>query len=182
MSQPYGCRQELAARSTALGAGELGLAGAVLEEALARRSGCHRSRNDLDEHAPARRPEPSASGRLRPRSTARLASACASSGPRAHSAASASARACSASSGTTSSASPIRSASSALTWRPVMHQLLRPAGPDQAGQPLRAAAARDDAEQDLGLAEHGPLRRRSGSRRRAPARTRRRGRSRRPRR
>ena len=37
------------------------------------------------------------------------------------------------------------------------HQLLGPAGADGARQPLRAAAAGDDAEQDLGLAEHGSL-------------------------
>ena len=36
-------------------------------------------------------------------------------------------------------------------------QLLGPARPDQAGQALGAAAAGDDAEQDLGLAELGPL-------------------------
>ncbi len=36
-------------------------------------------------------------------------------------------------------------------------QLLAPRRPDEAGQALRAAAAGDDAEQDLGLAEHGPL-------------------------
>ena len=36
-------------------------------------------------------------------------------------------------------------------------QLLGPARADQPGQALRAAAAGDDAEQDLRLAEHGPL-------------------------
>ena len=36
-------------------------------------------------------------------------------------------------------------------------QVLGSARADQAGQPLRAAAARDDAEQDLGLAEPGLL-------------------------
>ena len=46
-----------------------------------------------------------------------------------------------------------------LDLTPGEHQLLGPGRPDQAGQPLRAAAAGDDAEQDLGLTEHGPLRR-----------------------
>jgi hypothetical protein len=35
--------------------------------------------------------------------------------------------------------------------------LLGPTRPDQTGQPLRAAAAGNDAEEDLGLAEHGPF-------------------------
>ena len=37
-------------------------------------------------------------------------------------------------------------------------EVLGPGRPDEAGQPLRAAPAGDDAEQDLGLAEHGLLR------------------------
>ena len=37
------------------------------------------------------------------------------------------------------------------------HHLLGPAGPDQSRQALRAAAAGDDPEQDLRLAEHRPL-------------------------
>ena len=67
------------------------------------------------------------------------------------------ARSCSSSGATTSSTRPMRSASSACTWRPVRIRSLARAGPTSAGQPLRAAAAGDDAEQDLGLAEHGPL-------------------------
>ena len=82
-------------------------------------------------------------------------SASAASGPRATSAASSSARV-SGSSSTTSSASPMRSASSALHLTTGQAQLLGPARPDEAGQPLRAAAAGDDPEQDLGLTEHGP--------------------------
>ena len=74
------------------------------------------------------------------------------------SAASASARSCSSSCGTTSSASPIRNASSARTWRPVMHSSLARLAPTVARQTLRAAAAGDDAEQDLRLAEHGLVR------------------------
>ena len=68
------------------------------------------------------------------------------------------------------------------TWRPVRIRSLARAGPDQAGQALGAAAAGDDAEQDLGLAEPGVVARRCAGRRPAPARSRRRGRSRRPRR
>ena len=41
---------------------------------------------------------------------------------------------------------------------PGQAELLRPAGPDRSGQTLRTAATGDDAEQDLGLAEHGLLR------------------------
>ena len=66
----------------------------------------------------------------------------------------------------------MRSASSAFTCRPVIMISLARAGPDQPGQPLRAAAAGDDAEQDLGLAEHRPLRRHpvvAGQRQLAPA-------------
>ena len=58
-------------------------------------------------------------------------------------------------------------------------QVLGPGRADQPGEALGAAAARDDAEQDLGLARAWPSRWRCGSRRPAPARTRRRGRSRR---
>ena len=47
------------------------------------------------------------------------------------------------------------SASSARTWRPEKIRSLARDGADQAGQPLGAAAAGDDAEQDLGLAELG---------------------------
>ena len=43
------------------------------------------------------------------------------------------------------------SASSARAWRPVKIRSFAAARADQAGQPLGAAAARDDAEQDLGL-------------------------------
>ena len=50
----------------------------------------------------------------------------------------------------------MRSASSAFDLAAGEAQLLGPARPDEAGQPLRAAAAGDDAEEDLGLAEHGP--------------------------
>ena len=49
------------------------------------------------------------------------------------------------------------SASSAFTKRPVKMMSLALLGPDQPGQPLGAAGAGDDAEQDLGLAEHGVL-------------------------
>ena len=59
--------------------------------------------------------------------------------------------------GTTSSTRPMRRASSAFDLAAGEDQVLGPGGPDQAGQPLRAAAAGDDAEQDLGLAEHGLL-------------------------
>ena len=41
------------------------------------------------------------------------------------------------------------------TWRPREDQVLGPSRADQPGQPLGAAAARDDAEEDLGLAELG---------------------------
>ena len=57
------------------------------------------------------------------------------------------------SAGTTLSTRPIASASSALTNRPVKMRSLARLGPDQPGQPLGAAGARDDAEQDLRLAE-----------------------------
>ena len=51
----------------------------------------------------------------------------------------------------------MRSASSALTWRPVRIRSLARDGPTSRRQALRAAAAGDDAEQDLRLAEDGPL-------------------------
>ena len=57
-------------------------------------------------------------------------------------------------------------------------QVLGPGRADQPGQALGAAAAGDDAEQHLGLAELGLLAARSGGRRPGPARSRRRGRSR----
>ncbi len=80
--------------------------------------------------------------------------------------------------GTTRSTRPIASASSALTNRPVKIRSLALLGPDQPGQPLGAAGAGDDAEQDLGLAERRRRRPRSGRRRTARARSRRRARSR----
>ena len=52
----------------------------------------------------------------------------------------------------------MRSASSAFDLTAGEAQLLGPARADEPGQALRAAAAGDDAEQDLGLAEHGPRR------------------------
>ena len=81
--------------------------------------------------------------------------------------------------GTTSSTRPIASASSARDLATGEDEVLGPRRADEPGQPLRAAAAGDDAEQDLGLAEPGLARSRCGSRRPAPARSRRRARSRR---
>ena len=49
----------------------------------------------------------------------------------------------------------MRNASSAVDLAARDAQLLRPARPDEAGEALRAAAAGNDAEEDLRLAEHG---------------------------
>ena len=57
--------------------------------------------------------------------------------------------------GTTRATRPARSASAASIMRPVEDQVHRLGLADRAGQPLRAADARNDAELDLGLAELG---------------------------
>ena len=59
---------------------------------------------------------------------------------------------------TTSSARPMRRASSARTWRPVRHISLARLTPTVRGSRCVPAAARDDPEQDLRLAEHRLLR------------------------
>ena len=60
--------------------------------------------------------------------------------------------------GTTRSTRPMRNASSAPHLAAGEDQVLGARGPDQAGEPLGGAAAGDDAEQDLGLAERGVVR------------------------
>ena len=55
---------------------------------------------------------------------------------------------------------PQRSASVAVDVAAAEDDLERAGASHQARQALRAAAARDDAERDLGLAEHGPVTRR----------------------
>ena len=103
--------------------------------------------------ASGRRPAAASS----PPSTACLIIACAATGPGATSAASASARSCSASVGHDLVGEADAQRLVGLHLPAGDHHLLGPAGTDQARQALRAAAAGDDAEQDLGLAEHGPL-------------------------
>ena len=138
-------------------AGEDGLAGALLEEALRRRCGCPRCRRRR-RSGPARAAGPRPGSSTGPPSMAALAKPCTSSGPLASSAASAKARSCSSSWGTTSSARPMRSASSASTWRPVRIMSLARAGPTSRGRRCVPPAPGDDAEQDLGLAEDRLLR------------------------
>ena len=53
--------------------------------------------------------------------------------------------------GTTRSTSPMTSASSAFTWRPLQMSSFAPGRADEPRQPLRTTCARDDAEEDLGL-------------------------------
>ena len=72
-------------------------------------------------------------------------------------AARASARSWSSSGGTTSSTRPIASASVGADLAAGEDEVLGPGRADEAGQALRAAAAGDDAEQDLRLAELGLL-------------------------
>ena len=61
------------------------------------------------------------------------------------------------SAGTTRLTSPMASASSAGTWRPVKMSSLARDGPDEPGQALGAAAAGDDPEEHLGQPELGVL-------------------------
>ena len=57
------------------------------------------------------------------------------------------------SAGTTRDTRPARSASAAVSVRPVRIMSIARGDPDRAGQSLRPAGARHDAQADLGLAE-----------------------------
>ena len=138
-------------------AGERGLAGAVLEEDFT--PTCVSSVRKTSTKSSCSSSRPSASARSRPPSIARLASACAASAPLASSAASSSARSCRASGGDDLVGQPDPQRLLGLDLAAGEDHVLGPRRPDQPGEALRATAARDDAEQDLGLAEPRLLRR-----------------------
>ena len=108
----------------------------------------------LDERRPARSPARRRADRTGRRRSPAWSARCASSAPPATSAASASARSCSSSVRHHLVGQPDAQRLLGAHLTAGEAHLLGPAGPDRARQTLRAAATRDDPEQDLRLAEH----------------------------